>query len=352
MFSEQLEEFIEAALADGVLTDKKREILHKRAIKEGVDVDELDMVLDARLAKMKTPPPPMPVMNNTQNAQSNPKPKNEFGITESIDKKIQMILEDGEISDEDRQYIHECAKEEGVSEKDVDFYINRLIKKQQKQKSIVEKEVEYEKKKKEAIGNICPKCGKQIPPMSIACPYCGTKVVNKKANSSVQELQSKLEKIYSEKFTGSEGEQDTKRDQRIRDAITIFPVPNTKEDIIEFLALAAPNSKSKGGLLGTIPKRMMVYGFLWVVIIVVCCIIESGNSHGHRGDIPIIPIAFVYGAIAFVVLTFAVDRSTLRYNKIAQAWRAKFNQVLMKGRSIQGDAEFQKQLDVFEKAVK
>lgn len=53
MFSKELEEIIDAALADGVLTDKERAILHKRAVAEGVDTDELDLVLDGRLAKLK-----------------------------------------------------------------------------------------------------------------------------------------------------------------------------------------------------------------------------------------------------------------------------------------------------------
>ncbi|MBQ2177349.1 MAG: hypothetical protein II453_20640, partial [Alphaproteobacteria bacterium] len=53
MFSKELEEVIEAALADGVLTDKERAVLHKRAQAEGVDPDELDVVIDGRLAKTK-----------------------------------------------------------------------------------------------------------------------------------------------------------------------------------------------------------------------------------------------------------------------------------------------------------
>ena len=65
MYSEQLEAIIDAALADGVLTDKEREVLHKRAAQEGIDADELDIVIDGRLAKIKkqedwlrpTPPP-------------------------------------------------------------------------------------------------------------------------------------------------------------------------------------------------------------------------------------------------------------------------------------------------------
>ncbi len=65
MFSKEFEEIIDAALADGVLTDKERAVLHKRGQAEGVDPDELDIVLDGRLVKMKkqedwlkpTPPP-------------------------------------------------------------------------------------------------------------------------------------------------------------------------------------------------------------------------------------------------------------------------------------------------------
>ena len=52
-FSQALEEVIEAALADGVLTNKERAVLHKRAMAEGVDPDELDVVIEGRLAKMK-----------------------------------------------------------------------------------------------------------------------------------------------------------------------------------------------------------------------------------------------------------------------------------------------------------
>lgn len=53
MFSKELEEVIDAAIADGVLTDKERAVLHKRGQAEGVDPDELDVVIDGRLAKIK-----------------------------------------------------------------------------------------------------------------------------------------------------------------------------------------------------------------------------------------------------------------------------------------------------------
>lgn len=75
MFSKELEEVIEAALADGVLTEKERAVLHKRAAAEGVDPDELDVVIDGRLAKAKKqedwlrPAPPKPMEKNIKVGQ-------------------------------------------------------------------------------------------------------------------------------------------------------------------------------------------------------------------------------------------------------------------------------------------
>lgn len=39
-------------------------------------------------------------------------------------------------------------------------------------------------------------------------------------------------------------------------------------------------------------------------------------------------------------------------NKTAEVWRSKFDQVLMKGRSLRGDPDFQKQLDYYENNIK
>ncbi|MBQ3594340.1 MAG: hypothetical protein II981_02890 [Bacteroidales bacterium] len=53
MYNEQLEQLIDAALADGVLTEKEKQVLFKKAQTLGVDLDEFEMVLDARLVKLQ-----------------------------------------------------------------------------------------------------------------------------------------------------------------------------------------------------------------------------------------------------------------------------------------------------------
>lgn len=48
-----MENLISAALADGVLTEKEKQVLFKRAQAMGIDLDEFEMVLDARLVELK-----------------------------------------------------------------------------------------------------------------------------------------------------------------------------------------------------------------------------------------------------------------------------------------------------------
>jgi hypothetical protein len=49
MYSEKLENLIEMALADGILSEKEKQVLFKNAKEEGIDLDEFEIVLDARL---------------------------------------------------------------------------------------------------------------------------------------------------------------------------------------------------------------------------------------------------------------------------------------------------------------
>lgn len=61
MYNEQIEKFIELALADGVLTEKEKQVLFKKAEAAGIDLDEFELVLDAKLfernqAKTVIPP--------------------------------------------------------------------------------------------------------------------------------------------------------------------------------------------------------------------------------------------------------------------------------------------------------
>lgn len=53
MYSEELEALIEAALTNGELGEKEKQVLFKRAQAEGVDLDEFEIILNARFSKLK-----------------------------------------------------------------------------------------------------------------------------------------------------------------------------------------------------------------------------------------------------------------------------------------------------------
>jgi hypothetical protein len=53
MYNEQIDKLIEMALMDGELTEKEKQILFKKAESLGLDLDEFEMVLDAKLFEKK-----------------------------------------------------------------------------------------------------------------------------------------------------------------------------------------------------------------------------------------------------------------------------------------------------------
>ena len=71
MYNEKIEQLIKAALTDGVLTEKEKQILFKRAQEQGIDLDEFEMVLDARLVEFQK-------MEKEKTGKSAPK-SNKFG---------------------------------------------------------------------------------------------------------------------------------------------------------------------------------------------------------------------------------------------------------------------------------
>lgn len=73
----------------------------------------------------------------------------------------------------------------------------------------------------------CPQCGEVLSSFSINCPSCGFELRGVKSANSIQEFTSKLENAKTE-------------EQRVL-LIRNFPIPNTKEDILEFMILASTN---------------------------------------------------------------------------------------------------------------
>lgn len=271
-----------------------------------------------------------------------------------LEDLIQATLEDGVLEDNEKAVLVKRAVREGVDLAELEIYINSLLQKRarelENEKNAVRKQIE--KEKKEAFGRKCPNCGAQVPPLTLKCD-CGYEFSTTKSVSSVQVLSEKIEKIMSEPFKNSNfpGSPEYKEDvrqryQQVKDTINLFPVPNTKEDIIEFLAISAPNAKKIGGVWGTKSGRTLVIGIICLLFVLSMTLLDL--SLGDGGEL--FAIGFGLGCIVFLsfILSSSNVNPTFIHNDLANAWRAKFNQVLMKGRSLRGDAEFTQQLDFYE----
>ena len=93
----------------------------------------------------------------------------------------------------------------------------------------------------------CPNCGEVLKSFELNCPACGYELRGAKATSAVKEFALKLEAIESRReyekprglFAVAAAQQRvSKTDEQKISLIKSFPVPNTKEDMLEFMILA------------------------------------------------------------------------------------------------------------------
>lgn len=204
MYSEKLEGLIDAILADGVITDKEMAILRKRAEAEGEDPDEVEIVVEGRLAKMNSAPP-MPVAGGTPvPAPASPAGANTFG-TPVAPPPVPGL--------------------------------------------------QSPKPKNDKYGEVrkCPACGAIVEAGTVRCVECDYTFVGIEAVSSVQRFSEILQRIEAEsdgptgifgQFASALGD---KRTRRLKTAIATFPIPNSKEDLIEFLLFLKPKTSNFSG---------------------------------------------------------------------------------------------------------
>jgi hypothetical protein len=203
--NQELEKYIDMALVDGVITESERTFLQKKAAQLGVDDDEFDFVLSAKIQmkekelQTSSPPPPPTIQRAPKNSKSN-------------------------------------SQKEGDIKK-------------------------------------CPACGAHVQSFSTNCVECGHEFRNVEANICADTIFEKF-KIIDEEVKNKyyENKQDRiiipkswlnkesvmMKQQAIIDMeignacnerkvsfISAFPIPNTREDILEILALGVPLAKKK-----------------------------------------------------------------------------------------------------------
>ena len=124
----------------------------------------------------------------------------------------------------------------------------------------------------------CPNCGEVMGSFLTICPACGYEIRDVRSASSVREFAIKLENISAQKMTSfkeqtsvmkiifgkdfKEGDEanealarfESQKNQEKASLIINFAVPNSKEDIMEFMILAASNIDVKKSIDDDVTK--------------------------------------------------------------------------------------------------
>lgn len=94
----------------------------------------------------------------------------------------------------------------------------------------------------------CPSCGQTLDSLEVICPSCGYELRGAEAVGSLKELSNQLQQIRMQPDKGLRqtlierlGRVPTDADDRAAALIKAYPIPNTKEDLIEFIITSAAN---------------------------------------------------------------------------------------------------------------
>lgn len=105
------------------------------------------------------------------------------------------------------------------------------------------------KRKEKTPVAYCPACGEVVGKNETKCPACGFEIRDA-SEGSIALLSEKLDKIEAmrPRKNKDDGEDEiSATDKRKINLIQTWPIPNTKEDLYEFMSMASGNATSSRG---------------------------------------------------------------------------------------------------------
>jgi len=265
-YSEKLESLIDMALSDGELSEKEKQVLFKKAELEGIDLDEFEMVLESKLHNiLKSNEKNISINDSTnKNENLNPDRYNE------LEKLLNITLSDGILSESERDIIIKRGLESGIPQSEISMIIDSKATEKAKElsKTAAPKSDKYGDIKK------CPSCGAIVKPFTAKCSDCDYEFQNIQSNITIEALFNALmeaDNIPKDEFKerkddggimgsimGSsanrmqEKQREKKHEQAHKEKIharkiqiiSNFPVPNSKEPLLEFLTLGVSKATS------------------------------------------------------------------------------------------------------------
>lgn len=109
----------------------------------------------------------------------------------------------------------------------------------------------------EGIIHKCPNCSETLSAFSVICPSCGFELRERKVTRSIHSFSTKMNEINTSSITEILTDAFGGTSERIS-LIRNFPIPNTKEDIYEFLILALSNIETDAFGFGGSTSQMNI----------------------------------------------------------------------------------------------
>lgn len=192
-----------------------------------------------------------------------------------LENLIEMALADGEVTEKERAIILRKAEALGEDSDEVEMILDGKIALMLKEQNASQQQSKP-KSNKEGTTKKCPSCGAPVESFNTKCQDCGHEFRDTEAAVTAQTISQEFSKIdkecrdeYFERGNDVmvteatwltkanrmvkpsaliEGEIGATVAERKTNFLSSFPIPNTKEDILEILALGIPEAKLELGL--------------------------------------------------------------------------------------------------------
>ena len=175
-----------------------------------------------------------------------------------LEKLIAFAMADGELSEKEKQILFKKAEAEGIDLDEFEMVLEAKM--HQSKPTIIDKQVVEVAPKSDKFGDIkkCPSCGAIAQSLTTRCADCGSDFRNIESMSSIKEffkdyqtIEDRIKIIERKQSTGFLSSLESKVDDSVeryaaalftkkQEFIMHFPIPNSKEDILEFLTMAVP----------------------------------------------------------------------------------------------------------------
>ena len=173
-------------------------------------------------------------------------------MNSEIENLINMALADGEVTEKERAIILRKAESLGLDRDEIEMILEGKI----VLHNINANDLKTNHSSKEGELKKCPACGASIKSFNSKCSDCSHEFRNITAVSSIQTLHKELQngdeeernkpRSWVEKLDGEMAVAKAVANRQ-KSIISSFPVPNAKEDLLEFLSIASSEASKKLG---------------------------------------------------------------------------------------------------------